>query len=148
MCDVNDRDIGIDLQDHTLQRADQMVVGAVVRRQRNNRVSQWSLSAWAFCEVARLAGAKSHIFTLKDGFGRVKNPTRKCCAIANACAPSIAAAPFHGLAAAVFQCFSARQFAGTMAPERASYNGSIEASQASDVGSIPIARSKNAQNFR
>jgi hypothetical protein len=27
------------------------------------------------------------------------------------------------------------------APERASYNGSIEASQASDVGSIPIARS-------
>jgi hypothetical protein len=27
--------------------------------------------------------------------------------------------------------------------ERASYNGSIEASQASDVGSIPIARSKN-----
>src|SRR5260370_42641226 len=27
--------------------------------------------------------------------------------------------------------------------ERASYNGSIEASQASDVGSIPIARSRN-----
>jgi hypothetical protein len=27
--------------------------------------------------------------------------------------------------------------------ERASYNGSIEASQASDVGSIPIARSNN-----
>ena len=27
--------------------------------------------------------------------------------------------------------------------ERASYNGSIEASQASDVGSIPIARSIN-----
>ncbi len=27
------------------------------------------------------------------------------------------------------------------ATERASYNGSIEASQASDVGSIPIARS-------
>ena len=26
--------------------------------------------------------------------------------------------------------------------ERASYNGSIEASQASDVGSIPIARSR------
>jgi hypothetical protein len=30
--------------------------------------------------------------------------------------------------------------------ERASYNGSIEASQASDVGSIPIARSINAEN--
>ena len=29
--------------------------------------------------------------------------------------------------------------------ERASYNGSIEASQASDVGSIPIARSSSAQ---
>ena len=27
--------------------------------------------------------------------------------------------------------------------ERASYNGNIEASQASDVGSIPIARSRN-----
>ncbi len=32
--------------------------------------------------------------------------------------------------------------------ERASYNGSIEASQASDVGSIPIARSSFPQNFR
>ncbi len=32
--------------------------------------------------------------------------------------------------------------------ERASYNGSIEASQASDVGSIPIARSrKSADSF-
>jgi hypothetical protein len=30
-----------------------------------------------------------------------------------------------------------------MKKERASYNGSIEASQASDVGSIPIARSIN-----
>jgi hypothetical protein len=30
------------------------------------------------------------------------------------------------------------------APERASYNGSIEASQASDVGSIPIARSNKS----
>ena len=30
-----------------------------------------------------------------------------------------------------------------IASERASYNGSIEASQASDVGSIPIARSIN-----
>ena len=30
--------------------------------------------------------------------------------------------------------------------ERASYNGSIEASQASDVGSIPIARSKIADD--
>jgi hypothetical protein len=29
--------------------------------------------------------------------------------------------------------------------ERASYNGSIEASQASDVGSIPIARSSYLQ---
>src|SRR4029077_1443667 len=31
----------------------------------------------------------------------------------------------------------------TVRKERASYNGSIEASQASDVGSIPIARSIN-----
>ena|SRR5215831_8924645 len=31
-----------------------------------------------------------------------------------------------------------------IASERASYNGSIEASQASDVGSIPIARSRNS----
>ena len=31
-----------------------------------------------------------------------------------------------------------------MTTERASYNGSIEASQASDVGSIPIARSNFA----
>ena len=30
--------------------------------------------------------------------------------------------------------------------ERASYNGSIEASQASDVGSIPIARSINVDD--
>jgi hypothetical protein len=30
---------------------------------------------------------------------------------------------------------------GSVSLERASYNGSIEASQASDVGSIPIARS-------
>ena len=30
--------------------------------------------------------------------------------------------------------------------ERASYNGSIEASQASDVGSIPIARSISTQD--
>jgi hypothetical protein len=38
-----------------------------------------------------------------------------------------------------------RQFAGTIRNnERASYNGSIEASQASDVGSIPIARSRNS----
>ncbi len=32
--------------------------------------------------------------------------------------------------------------------ERASYNGSIEASQASDVGSIPIARSNCLQQAR
>jgi hypothetical protein len=32
---------------------------------------------------------------------------------------------------------------GSVSLERASYNGSIEASQASDVGSIPIARSRN-----
>jgi hypothetical protein len=32
-------------------------------------------------------------------------------------------------------------FSGRRRLERASYNGSIEASQASDVGSIPIARS-------
>jgi hypothetical protein len=32
--------------------------------------------------------------------------------------------------------------------ERASYNGSIEASQASDVGSIPIARSRFKKDVR
>jgi hypothetical protein len=32
--------------------------------------------------------------------------------------------------------------------ERASYNGSIEASQASDVGSIPIARSNISKHLR
>jgi hypothetical protein len=32
--------------------------------------------------------------------------------------------------------------------ERASYNGSIEASQASDVGSIPIARSINPDDSK
>src|SRR5215472_18056487 len=31
--------------------------------------------------------------------------------------------------------------------ERASYNGSIEASQASDVGSIPIARSRKQSTY-
>ena len=39
-----------------------------------------------------------------------------------------------------------RPFLGIMTKyriKRASYNGSIEASQASDVGSIPIARSRN-----
>src|SRR5277367_6960385 len=34
------------------------------------------------------------------------------------------------------------------ASERASYNGSIEASQASDVGSIPIARSNKTGPFK
>jgi hypothetical protein len=33
---------------------------------------------------------------------------------------------------------------GSVDAGRASYNGSIEASQASDVGSIPIARSRNS----
>jgi hypothetical protein len=32
--------------------------------------------------------------------------------------------------------------------ERASYNGSIEASQASDVGSIPIARSNQIKQLQ
>jgi hypothetical protein len=35
----------------------------------------------------------------------------------------------------------------TSNPERASYNGSIEASQASDVGSIPIARSRFKSSY-
>ena len=39
-------------------------------------------------------------------------------------------------------CYTKIQFLSTIQIiERASYNGSIEASQASDVGSIPIARS-------
>ena len=37
----------------------------------------------------------------------------------------------------------AGRFFRIIVKERASYNGSIEASQASDVGSIPIARSRN-----
>ena len=52
MCDVNDRHIRINLQDHAFQRADQMVVRSVVRRQRNDLVCQWSLSAWAFLQSA------------------------------------------------------------------------------------------------
>ena len=41
-------------------------------------------------------------------------------------------------------CYTKIQFLSTIQIiERASYNGSIEASQASDVGSIPIARSIN-----
>ena len=40
--------------------------------------------------------------------------------------------------------YTQNQFLSTIRNnERASYNGSIEASQASDVGSIPIARSIN-----
>jgi hypothetical protein len=39
--------------------------------------------------------------------------------------------------------YTENQFLSTIRnKERASYNGSIEASQASDVGSIPIARSR------
>src|SRR5579872_2591018 len=84
MCDVNDRHIRINLQDHAFQRADQMVVRSVVRRQGNDLVSQWSLSAWAFCDSPRIVTQKSHIFTLKDECERVKNAARGCCAIANA----------------------------------------------------------------
>jgi|HubBroStandDraft_6_1064221.scaffolds.fasta_scaffold34003_3 hypothetical protein len=36
---------------------------------------------------------------------------------------------------------------GEFETERASYNGSIEASQASDVGSIPIARSIHPESI-
>ena len=39
-------------------------------------------------------------------------------------------------------------FCALLHAERASYNGSIEASQASDVGSIPIARSITHNNLR
>src|ERR1700685_281862 len=82
MRDINDRDVRMDFQNHTLQRADQMVVRSVIRRQRNNRVGQWSLSAWAFCDVARVT-PKSHLFTLMEHSARVKNPAHHCCAIAN-----------------------------------------------------------------
>jgi hypothetical protein len=51
-------------------------------------------------------------------------------------------ATFPAVARAVPAMLSCFQFDA----ERASYNGSIEASQASDVGSIPIARSNNLQN--
>ena len=43
--DVHDRRIRIDFQNDALQRADQMVVGAVVRRQRDDRVGQEVLSS-------------------------------------------------------------------------------------------------------
>ena len=43
--------------------------------------------------------------------------------------------------------YAQNQFLSTIGNnERASYNGSIEASQASDVGSIPIARSRNTED--
>jgi hypothetical protein len=58
--------------------------------------------------------------------------------------------PLSGDGHAVLQnAYASRDFLGTFGDtERASYNGSIEASQASDVGSIPIARSINLQNSR
>ena len=56
--DVDNRDIRINLQDHAFQRPDQVVVRSVVRRQRNNLVSQWSLSAWAFCKNRAPLGAE------------------------------------------------------------------------------------------
>jgi hypothetical protein len=44
-------------------------------------------------------------------------------------------------------CAAYQRFASVV-HKRASYNGSIEASQASDVGSIPIARSRKTPSFR
>ena len=41
-----------------------------------------------------------------------------------------------------------RWYPAKASSERASYNGSIEASQASDVGSIPIARSNKLKKLR
>src|SRR2546429_325924 len=46
---VHDGYIGIDLQDYALQRSDQMVVGAVVSCERNDRVGQWILSSGMIC---------------------------------------------------------------------------------------------------
>src|SRR5207248_7897625 len=53
--DVHDGRIRIDLQNDALQRANQVVVDAVVRRQGNDRVGQGALSS---AKVVRLALAK------------------------------------------------------------------------------------------
>src|SRR5882762_8650272 len=47
--DVHDGYVGIDLPDYALQRSDQMVVGAVVSCERNDRVGQWILSSGMIC---------------------------------------------------------------------------------------------------
>src|SRR5882762_9738556 len=47
--DVHDGYVGIDLEDYALQRSDQMVVGAVVSCERNDRVGQWILSSGMIC---------------------------------------------------------------------------------------------------
>src|SRR5436309_9216284 len=55
--DVHDGYVGIDLQDYAFQRADQMVVGAVVSRERDDRVGQWILSAGDLRMWRRRSGA-------------------------------------------------------------------------------------------
>jgi len=47
--DVHDSYIGIDLQDYALQRSDQMVTGAVVGCERDDRVGQWVFSPGIIC---------------------------------------------------------------------------------------------------
>ena len=47
--DVHDGDIGINFQYYALQRSDQMVVGAVISCERDDRVGQRVLSSGIIC---------------------------------------------------------------------------------------------------
>src|SRR5204863_5625161 len=82
--DIHDGDIGIDFQDYALQRSDQMVVGAVVSRERDDRVGQGVLSPGKFAHGARAEnGFTPHILTLAEARASVKNSRGGCCALAN-----------------------------------------------------------------
>src|ERR1700730_1648499 len=82
--DVHDSYIGINLQNYALKRSDQMVVGAVVSCERDDRVGQWILSSGIICAWrADGAGRHSHPLTLTEVRPAVKNSRGGCCAIAN-----------------------------------------------------------------
>src|SRR5439155_15563707 len=70
--------VGIDLQDYAFQRADQMVVGAVVSRERDDRVGQWILSAGMICAWrAHGAGRPSVPFDANEGARSRQEFTRR-----------------------------------------------------------------------
>src|ERR1700674_787089 len=66
--DVYDRHLRIDLENDALERADQMVVGAVVSRERDDRVGQWMLSFRIVCAgCARGVGRHSASINASEG---------------------------------------------------------------------------------